>query len=79
LLVVKPVLSKANSLAADFAAKCQQPRAQPLPLLETRQSQLTEFFKSNGRVGGSQEMLLSRMLVAEKVYKSDKISYYFRS
>ena len=66
-------------MAADFAAKCQQPRAQPPPLLETRQAQLIEFFKSDGtRVGGSQEMLLSRMPVAEKVYKSDKISYYFR-
>ena len=66
-------------MAADFAAKCQQPRAQPPPLLETRQAQLTEFFKSTRYVGGSQEMLLSRMPVAEKVYKSDKISYYFRS
>ena len=80
-LVVRPVISKAKSVSKDFASKCRQPRAQPLPLLETRQAQITEFFKStrNLKYTHQQEQALLKKPVAEKVYKNDKISFYFRS
>ena len=69
------MLSKAKSMFMDFNAKCMQPRAQ-LPPLETRQTQITEFFKVTKR---PQKQGPLRMPVAEKRYNSDKISYYYRS
>ena len=45
LVVVKPTISKAKSMILNFNAKCMQPRAQLMPLGETRQCKITEFFK----------------------------------
>ena len=78
-VVVKPVISKAKSMIFDFNAKCMQPRAQPLPLGETRQCKITEFFKSEKKPQNPSMGAQLRMPAAPKVYSSDKISYYFRS
>lgn len=45
IVVVKPMISKAKSMILNFNVKCMQPRAQPMPLGETRQCKITEFFK----------------------------------
>ena len=78
MVVVKPsVMSKAKSMILDFSQKCLQPRAQLMPIGETRQCKITEFFKVEKKTRDSNNHL--RMPSAPKCYTSDKISYYFRS